>query len=177
MAKFLRSGINNPVFKVKVISVYFLILSGQICFSVFAGAQNSENEKVNLSFFLDCSACDFTYVRQELPFISFVREPGMADVHILVTSSETGGGGDVFFFNFFGRNECDGLNFEYNVTTNQSDTDYKIREALLKIIKTGIVQYYSKTGSLDRIDIDLSGNGNKKADELVIDRWNKWVFR
>lgn len=109
----LKSGKNNFIFKVKQILNYSLILIQLISISLSSGAQGSEKDKIPLSFFLDCDACDFTYVRQELPFVSFVREPGMADVHILATSSGTGGGGDKFFLNFIGRNEFEGLNYEY----------------------------------------------------------------
>ena len=131
----------------------------------------------NINFFLDCYHCDFTYVRQELPFISFVREPQLADVHILMSESETGSGGNKFFLNFIGLKDFKGLDFEYTVTTNQSDTEDDVRKALLKILKIGILPYYSKTSFIDQLNIDLEESDNKTADDMVIDRWNKWVFR
>jgi hypothetical protein len=142
-----------------------------------AYSQEGETEADILSFYLDCRDCDFDFVRQELPFISFVRDPLLADVHILVTDSNTGGGGEKFFFNFIGRNDLKGTDYEYSVNTSQSDTDDDIRKDLLKMLKIGILQYYSKSGLVDHLNIDIGEKENRKADDLTIDRWNKWVFR
>lgn len=143
--------------------------------STAKGQENGENEKM-ITFFLDCWDCDFDFVRQELPFISFVRDPLMADVHILVTDSNTGGGGEKFFLNFIGRNELKGFDNEYNVTTNQSDSDDDIRKALLKMLKVGILQYYSKAGLTDNMNIEIEDKEDRKADDMIIDRWKKWIF-
>ena len=140
-------------------------------------AQGNNEKKTPLSFFLDCEDCDFSFVRQELTFVPFVRDPKMADVHILVTDSETGSGGNKYFLNFIGLNEFKGTDYEYTIFTKQSDNDYDKRKSLLKVIKIGILQYYSKTSFIDKIKIGVEDSENRKADELVIDRWNKWVFR
>ncbi len=159
------------------LSVRLLLVIILLCLSVYPG-QSQENEKKPdvVSFYLDCEDCDFTFVRQELPFISFVRDPLLADVHILVTQSNTGSGGDKFFLNFIGRNDLKGTDYEYNVTTIESDTDDDVRKALLKMLKIGILQYYSKTGFIENMNIDIEEKDNRKADDMIIDRWNKWVF-
>ncbi len=43
--------------------------------------------------FLDCRACDFNYLRQEIQFVDYVRDRTDADVHVLATTQGTGGGG------------------------------------------------------------------------------------
>jgi hypothetical protein len=143
--------------------------------SVFAQENSGQNS--SLSFFLDCDDCDFTFVRQELTFVSFVRDPGLADVHILVTDSHTGSGGTKYFLNFIGLKNFNGLNYDYTLITRQSDTDDDIRKNLLKMIKIGILPYYSRTSLIDRMVIDIKDSENKKADEMVTDPWNKWIFR
>lgn len=137
----------------------------------------SQERQSGINFFLDCEDCDLTFIRQELTFISFVRDPLLADVHILVTDSNTGGGGHKYFLNFIGKKEFEGVNNEYTVITNQSDTDDDIRRTLLKTIKVGILQYYSRTGYITRLNINIEDKENKKADEMLIDPWNKWIFR
>ena len=141
-------------------------------------ARSQETDKNNkiIGFYLDCFHCDFTFVRQNLPFVSFVRDPQLADVHILVTDSNTGGGGEKFFLNFIGRNDFKGMDYEYNVTTSQSDTEDDVRKALLKMLQVGILQYYSKTDFISRVNIDLEEKENTKADDMIIDRWNRWLF-
>lgn len=139
--------------------------------------QDTLNRPKVLNFFLDCWECDFTFVRQELQFVSFVRDPQLADVHILVTNSHTGSGGNKFFLNFIGLKTFKDLNYEYSIITDQSNSDDDTRKALLKIIKIGILPYYSKTSFIDNLNVEIEESGQRKADDIVIDRWNKWVFQ
>jgi hypothetical protein len=144
--------------------------------SAIGYSQEVEQKPDVISFYLDCWACDFTFVRQELPFVSFVRNPQLADVHIMVTDAQTGGGGHKYFLNFIGKNEYSDFNNAYEVVSHQSDTEDDRRRVLLRYLKIGILQYYAKTGFSDNLNIDIRENENRKADDMVIDRWNNWVF-
>ncbi len=146
-------------------------------FSVKTYAQDAAQNKAHINFFLDCWRCDFNFVRQQLQFVSFVRDPQLADVHILSSSSRTGSGGRKYYLNFIGLNEFKGQNFEYQYMADQSQTDDDIRRGLLKLIKTGILQYYAQSTFFNRINIDFSDSEVKKANETVHDPWNKWIFR
>ena len=68
------------------------------------------------------------------------------------------------------------MNYEYPLITDQSDNEDDVRNALLNIIKTGILQYYTRAGMLNNINIDLSDSENRKIDDVITDRWNKWVY-
>jgi hypothetical protein len=152
----------------------FLFILPTLPQSVYS--QEPEPSDPIINFFLDCRDCNFTFVRQELPFVSFVREPLMADVHILATDSNTGSGGNRYFINFIGIGDMKGTDYEYSLYTGQSDTEDDVRRALLKIIKIGILQYYLESGNINYINIDLEDSGNRVVDELITDRWDKWVF-
>ena len=158
------------------ILIYTLLISTLIFVSDITYAQVDAEQNTPLKVFLDCDDCDFTFIRQELSFIPFVRDPKLADVHILVTDVETGGGGNKYFLNFLGLNEFKGSDYEYTLYTKQSDSDDDIRKSLLKLIKVGILQYYSKTATIKQINIDIEDSEYRTADEMVIDRWNKWVY-
>ena len=54
-------------------------------------AQPAQREGVRV--FLDCDRCDEDYLRKEVTFIDYVRNREDADVHVLVTTQDTGGGG------------------------------------------------------------------------------------
>jgi len=140
-------------------------------------AQEKSKTNAPLNFFLDCWDCDFTFVRQELEFVSFVRDSKLADVHILSSSQHTGSGGEKFFLNFIGMNTLKGQDYEYEYMADQSETNDEIRQGLLKIIKTAILQYYSKTDYFENINIDLEEKENRITTQIVDDPWNKWVFR
>ncbi len=133
-------------------------------------------KQTTLNFFLDCWDCDFTFVRQELEFVSFVRDPKPADVHILSSSQRTGSGGEKFFLNFIGLNTFQGQDYEYQYMADQSETRDEVRQGLLKIIKTGVLQYYSQTGFFERVKIHLEDTREMTATEIVEDPWKKWVF-
>ncbi len=47
-----------------------------------------------LKVFLDCGdGCDFDFLRQKIGYIHYVRDRKDADVHVLVTTRNTGTGG------------------------------------------------------------------------------------
>ena len=51
-----------------------------------------------LNVFLDCERmfCDFDYFRTEMTWVSWVRDRAVADVHVLVSTQETGAGGSEY---------------------------------------------------------------------------------
>lgn len=140
-------------------------------------SQNDQKNTNHLNFFLDCHRCDFDFVRQELDFVSFVRDPKMADVHILSSSSQTGSGGTKYFMNFIGLNNLEGQNLEYEYFSEQSATSDERRKGLLKLIQTGVLHYYSTSGFLDQIKINLKEKGSDNTIETFDDPWNLWVIR
>jgi hypothetical protein len=139
--------------------------------------QDEQRSSNHLNFFLDCWDCDFNFVRQELEFVSFVRDPNLADVHILVSESRTGSGGRKYFMNFLGLKDLKGVNYEYEYISVQMETNDETRKGLLKLIQTGILQYYTKTGNLNEVEIELQHSGEETASESVEDPWKKWIFR
>lgn len=146
-------------------------------FSLQAQAVDTISDQKMLNFFLDCDMCDFNYIRKELPFTAFVRDPNTADVHILVSMSRTGSGGRKFFLNFIGLRDFKDVNYDYEVVVSQSDTEDDERKAILKKLQLGILAYYSKTPFIDNLNIEIEEAGNRNAESMVIDRWNNWIFR
>jgi hypothetical protein len=139
--------------------------------------QDNLTTKSTINFYLGCKHCDFNFVRQELNFVSFVRDPTLADVHIMATSSQTGSGGMKYFLNFIGMGNFEGKNLEYKYYAEQLATSDERRNGLLKLIQTGILQYYIETDLFDGIEIDLKGEKIENEVAVVNDPWNLWVFR
>ena len=147
-----------------------MLVSSQL----YSQVEGSQQKQVR--FFLDCDDCDFTFVRQELPFVSFVRDPKLAQVHILSSFSRTGSGGRRYVLNFIGMNEMEGNHFEYTYFAEQSDSEDDIRRGLLQLLKAGIVQYYSVAGILSSVELELSPGENSLVATELKDRWNLWIF-
>jgi len=45
-----------------------------------------------LKVFIDCHYCDRDYIKREIPFTNYVRDRKEAQVHVMVTSRDTGSG-------------------------------------------------------------------------------------
>ena len=140
------------------------------------GQEKSGAGSANLNFFLDCEDCDFNFVRQELKSISFVRNPDLADVHIMSTESGTGSGGNKYYLQFIGSNQLAGKLAEYTYSSEPSETDDEIRKGLIKLIKAGVLHYYSMAGMELNVEINFNDH-TANADSLMnYDPWNNWIF-
>ncbi|HLN22004.1 MAG TPA: DUF481 domain-containing protein [Bacteroidales bacterium] len=153
------------------------ILFTAFCLTIFCSDTYGQNNTPGINFYIECEDCDPDYIRQEMSFISFVRDPNLADVHILVTESNTGSGGHKYFLSFIGKKEFEGRDYEYTTNSGPNDTDDQIRKNLNKIFITGILQYYSGTDFMNNLEIEVSETANRKADQMNIeDPWRKWIF-
>jgi len=66
--------------------------------------QNTSMQTRRLKVFIDCNrGCDMNFIRTEINIVDFLLDRQAADVHVLITEQETGGGGTQFQFIFFGR--------------------------------------------------------------------------
>lgn len=123
--------------------------------------------------FIDCFFCDENYIRTEITFVNYVRDPNHADVHVLVTTQRTGGGGEEYTLSFIGQNKAAGLNDTLSFITKQSDTDDLKRQKLTKSLKIGLARYVARTPLSEYLNINYQVP--LKVEE-VIDKWDNWVF-
>ena len=129
--------------------------------------------------FLDCSFfCDDNYLRQEITVIDYVRDRKDADVHILVTTQSTGGGGTEYTIKFIGLERFAGIEQTLKYLSPQTATSDENRKGIAEVLKRGLVRYVSETPLAPRIKVTFSPDdtttakaGSKK------DPWNLWVFR
>ncbi|HRG94506.1 MAG TPA: hypothetical protein PLZ10_16225, partial [Chitinophagaceae bacterium] len=58
---------------------------------------SQNNYPDRLKVFIDCqSGCDMTFIRSEINIVDFLLDRVAADVHVLITEQDTGGGGEQF---------------------------------------------------------------------------------
>lgn len=125
-----------------------------------------------LKVFMDCR-CDINFIRQEIPFINYVRDVTEAQVYILVTNQNTASGGNQYTFSFQGLGEFKGINDTLVLTTYPDETRAMIREEQVSVLKIGLMRYISHTPV--RKEIDIRYTEGLKSEE-VIDKWNNWVI-
>ena len=88
-----------------------------------------------LKIFLDCNRCDEDYMRQNVAFVEYVRDRAVADVHVLVTTQETGGGGLSWVVKFIGLGRLQGQDRELTFSTTQTATDDDRRKEFARIFR------------------------------------------
>lgn len=134
-----------------------------------------------LRVFLDCYQCDIDYLRREITWVDYAREPADADVHVLVTTQTTGGGGLLWNVQFIGKQRFAGLDRLHTFTTDVTATSDDKRKDFARVFRVGLVPYAADTASASRLDV--TWNRATPAEQLAAvkargpDRWYGWLFR
>jgi hypothetical protein len=163
--------------KKQAISSVLILLTtvflSQSLYSQGSDAAKDTLRKGAVNFFIDCIFCDMNYIRQEIPYVNYVRDVREAEVYLLVTRQDAGSGGRQYTFMFQGNDKYLGMNDTLYYTSNPDETTTIIREKRTKMIKMGLMRYVAKTPLYNEIEI---GHNRDLEQEEVIDRWNNWVF-
>ena len=137
-----------------------------------------ETAPARVRVFLDCDACDFDYLRREVEFVDYVRDRKDADVHVLVTTQGTGGGGTEYVFQFIGLGRFAGVNDELKFASQQTNTREERRAGYTRVLKLGLVRYVTSTSLADRLTLTYEPQGSVTAAITpASDPWNLWTFR
>ena len=128
-----------------------------------------------LRVFLDCpnSFCDFDYYRTEITFVNWVRDRQFAQVHVLVTAQETGGGQE-YTISFIGLERFAGAEDTLRYVSHRADTQDDLRKGLARVLRLGLVRFAARTPVAPRIEISYAAPAGTAAQ--VRDPWNYWVF-
>jgi len=173
----LISNFNRRIMKL-VLDRPLLIFVFLFCIPSVAWCQDDDNSTKNLRanairLYLDCRRCDDNYIRQQIDYVNYVRDPKEAQVYVLVTSQSTGSGGNEYTLTFIGQGEYIGMNDTLKFITNPDDTNDFIREGRTKKLALGLMRYVARTEISDELNINHEMGLEQ---EEVIDRWNYWVF-
>jgi len=119
--------------------------------------------------FLDCSRCDQEFLRREVTFIDYVRNREDADVHVLVTTQETGGGGTQFTLQFIGLGPFQGIDYSLTYAAPQMATADETRRGFARVFKLGLIRYAAETSAADRLHVTFE-KPRDGASTQVVDR-------
>jgi hypothetical protein len=126
--------------------------------------------------FLDCSECFETFLREEVAFVDYVRDRVDANVHVLITSAETGGGGLEHTLALIGLPPFEGVNHTLRTVTTSSDTEDVIRRQLANALRIGLLTYVARTEVPRELAVSVHVDARGVPPAGGADRWNKWVF-
>ncbi|MEX2467398.1 MAG: hypothetical protein WD995_10840 [Gemmatimonadota bacterium] len=131
-----------------------------------------------LRVYLDCQRCDFDFIREQVPTVDYVRDPNVADLHVLVTQQQTGGGGSEYTFQFIGLGDLAPRTDTLRYTSQQTDSDDEVRRGYVRTFGLGLVRYLAYATQTEGIDLQFIGTENAVAVPMTQDDpWNLWVFR
>lgn len=130
-----------------------------------------------LRLFVDCTnvSCDTEYFRTEITFVDHVLDRRDADVHVLVTSQDTGGGGREYSLAFIGLGRFDKVNQTLRYVSKITDTADDRRKGMVATLKLGLVRYVADTPAGRELQINYRRPA-AGATGAARDPWNHWVF-
>ncbi len=132
--------------------------------------------------FFDCKTrgCDFNYLRTEIAWVDWVRQPQDADVHVIMTSQDTGSGGREYVIEFSGSDQ-----WEYQELLRHSALPTSTRreqlDGIAHTLAVGLLHFASSNG-FGRTAVVVAQDA-RDAEALVVSReevadpWNFWVYR
>jgi hypothetical protein len=133
-----------------------------------------------LRVFLDCpdGDCDYDFLRQEITFVNIVRDRKDADVHVLVTSQLTGGGGWDCTINMIGQKAFEKMDHVIHYVTKATDTSDENRKGIARMLKLGLVQYVTAMPVAGELDVvHKRPTTPQGASRGAHDPWDSWLFR
>jgi hypothetical protein len=160
----------------RLIAVAFLFTPEE----VRAQSSSPPPQTATLSVFLDCEDCSSDFVRTEIAFVNWVRDRTAADVHVLVTSQDAGGGGDAYTLAFIGQRQFAGRTDTLTYATNATTTDDEERQGLTRTIALGLVPFVARTPGAQSLRVTtrqgIASNAPGSQTMPTNDPWKAWVF-
>lgn len=129
-----------------------------------------------LQVFLDCDRCYGEFLREETPFVDFVRDRTQAALHIIITSVETGSGGREYVLSLTGLGPLDGRDTTLKVFTTTGEPDDLRRRRILTGLHLGLLPYIARDGVPQDLALTVAMAGRVEGPTARNDPWNSWVF-
>lgn len=143
-----------------------------------ARAAGQDAPPAPLRVYLDCYECDTEYLRQNVVFIDYMRDRTDADLHVLVTTQSTGGGGTSWTMKIIGLGRFQSVDRTMSFTTPQTASSDDRRKEFARQFKLGMAGYAATTAVARDLDITWKPPvASATAAAAKRDPWNKWVFR
>jgi len=138
-----------------------------------------------LNVYLECGThrgCESSHFRTEITFVNWVREVQDAQLHIIMTSTGTGGG-DQFIMDFLGRGDLEGTDDQLTYSHSDTDSDDTRIQGLTGILAIGVARYAVLVGQEGPFTVNTPTDRERRLEfppglqGEVDDPWDYWVFR
>jgi hypothetical protein len=152
------------------------LIIGLVLACVLPSSVLAQDANGRLKVYLDCDDCFGDYIREEVDMAEYVRDPAEADVHILVSRSDTGSGGTERAVALIGVGRFKGLDFKSRALSQSGDTEDTQRQRLATAITIGLLNYLSSDGVSGGLTVEVEQTAQPGQAGPVTDPWNFWVM-
>jgi hypothetical protein len=129
--------------------------------------------------FFDCpgfaQGCDFDFLRTEITWVNWVRDREAADVHALVSTQPTGGGGTEYTLTLIGLHRFAAKVDTLRYYASGTSTTDEARHGLAHLLELGLASYAAATPVAGRLSVTYEAPTASGA-AATHDPWNAWVF-
>lgn len=146
-------------------------------------AQEAPPHPGALRVYLECHGwgCDQRQFRTDIDWVDWMRDPKDAQVHVIVTSQETGSGGRSYQLDFIGQGSLDGREDQLTYASLGTDVQDETVGGLARILALGLARFSVLAGAPTAFQVQSDNRGGA-TDRLVTeaevdDPWDFWVFR
>ncbi|MCP3931868.1 MAG: hypothetical protein GY705_22565 [Bacteroidetes bacterium] len=158
-----------------VFSISLLVFASLMSFAQDIEMKNTSNKKT-INVFLDCNACDINYLRQNVNYINYVRDPEMADIHILVTQQYTGANTRKYVFDFIGKGGFELASHSITFADPPNASSLQRKETISEKFELGLIPFWLQTQLADKLDVKIKPEKGETVIKEEKDPWNNWVF-
>jgi hypothetical protein len=131
-----------------------------------------------LRIFIDCYECDTEFLRQNVTFVDYMRDRTDADLHVLVTTQSTGGGGTSWTVKFIGLGRYLSQDRTQTFSTQQTATGDDRRKEFARVFRLGLAGYAADTAVARQLELTWKPPAQQTAaGPARRDAWHLWVFR
>jgi hypothetical protein len=144
-----------------------------------AGAAARPDAGALVKVFIDCvnASCDTDFFRTEISFVDHVRDRKDAEVHVLITAEETGGGGQKYTLNFIGLQRFAGIDHLLHYVSRAAATPDELRRGLANTIEMGLVHYVADTPVASQLQITHVKPAGGASGAPARDPWDYWYMQ
>ena len=172
-----HAGLNLPLFAAMVV----VCLNTATALAQPAAVSTPSDGADALRVFVDCDGdCDLDYFRTEVTFVNHVRDRSDAQVHVLITTQRTGGGGTAHTLDFVGLEQFASVDDRLVYFTSQDDTDDDERRGIARMLRVGLLRYAAHTPAGQHLDVSDNRTESQSSAlnaRAADDPWKFWVFR
>lgn len=129
-----------------------------------------------LRVYIESCECFNEFLRTEITWVDFVRQPQDADLQILSSRVTTGAGGSERTLRFVGAGRFASVDHELRAIALPNESEDTERRAVLRVVQVGLLGFDARDGLMRGLDLRVQAPGVDTSAAPVNDRWNLWVF-